>query len=215
MHHVKHLPAAPEKPADTRYPIHELLRRRWSPRAFSDRPVQPDAVRSLLEAARWAASSRNEQPWRFTIATQDNPTEFRRLLSCLRERNIIWAQHAPVLMLSVAKLYFDRDGKLNRHAFHDVGLAVQNMIIQATALGLSARQMGGFYVDKARQTFNIPEDYEPVAVIALGYAGDVKILPEDLRRRELQPRARYELESLVFTGTWEHTSPLLSGDKSQ
>jgi len=123
-----------EKPAETQYPIHDLLRRRWSPRAFSDRRVDPAIMRSLLEAARWAPSSYNEQPWSFIVATKDDPVEFGRLLSCLVEGNIQWAQHAPVLMVSVARLSFEDDGKPNRHAFHDVGQAVANLSVQATAL---------------------------------------------------------------------------------
>src|SRR5437879_4076372 len=125
-----------EKLAETQYPIHGLLRRRWSPRAFSSRPVEPDKLRSLWEAARWAPSSYNEQPWSFIVATKDDEAEYARLLSCLVEGNIQWAQHAPVLMVSVARLSFEEDGKPNRHAFHDVGQAVSNLIVQATALGL-------------------------------------------------------------------------------
>ena len=132
------------KVAETRYPIHELLRERWSPRAFADRMVEPEKLRSLLEAARWAPSSSNEQPWSFIVATKEHAGEYERLLSCLVEGNVRWAQHAPVLMLSVATLVFERNQKPNRHAFHDVGLAVENLIIQGTALGLFVHQMAGF-----------------------------------------------------------------------
>jgi nitroreductase len=110
-----------EKPADANHPIHDLRRRRWSPRVFSDRRVEPEKLRSLLEAARWAPSCFNEQPWSFIVATKENPAEYDRLLSCLVEGNVRWAQRAPVLMLSVAKLHFERDGQKNRHAFHNVG----------------------------------------------------------------------------------------------
>jgi len=198
-----------EKPANTRYPIHELLRQRWSPRAFSARSVEPAVLRRLLEAARWAASARNEQPWRFIVATKESPAEFERLLNCLKEGNRRWVRYAPVLMLSVARLRFERDGKMNRHAFHDVGLAVQNLIIQAMALDLFAHQMAGYHVDQARHEFNIPQDYEPVAMIALGYPGDPDSLPEDLQRRELKPRQRRPLEAFVFGGTWDQSSPLI------
>ncbi len=132
-----------EKPADAQYPIHDLIKRRWSPRAFSDRPVERDILRSLLEAARWAPSSNNEQPWNFIVATKDDQAEFSRLLSCLVEGNSLWAQHAPVLMVSVARMSFEDDGKPNRHAFHDVGQAVANLIVQATTLGLMVHQMAG------------------------------------------------------------------------
>ena len=200
-----------EKPAETQYPIHELLRRRWSPRAFSDRRVDPAIMRSLLEAARWAPSSYNVQPWSFIVATKDDPVEFGRLLSCLVEGNIQWAQHAPVLMVSVARLSFEDDGKPNRHAFHDVGLAVANLIVQATALGLVVHQMAGILPDKIRKLYGIPEGYEAVAGIALGYPGDPQSLPEGLRKRELAPRERKPLTEFVFSGSWGQTSPLVSG----
>jgi len=203
-----------EKPADTQYPIHELLRRRWSPRAFSDRRVEPDTLRSLLEAARWAPSSYNEQPWSFIVATKDDPAEFSRLLSCLVEGNIQWAQHAPVLMVSVARLSFEDDGKPNRHAFHDVGLAVANLIVQATALGLVVHQMAGIFPDKIRELYGIPEGYEAVAGIALGYPGDPQSLPEGLRKREMAPRERNPVTEFVFTGRWGQASPIITGDGS-
>ena len=200
-----------EKPAETRYPIHDLLRRRWSPRAFSERRVEPDTLRSLLEAARWAPSSNNEQPWSFIVATKDDPVEFGRLLSCLVESNIQWAQHAPVLMVSVARLTFEDDGKPNRHAFHDVGLAVANLIVQATALGLVVHQMAGIFPDKIRELYGIPEGYEAVAGIALGYPGDPQSLPDGLRKRELAPRERKHVTEFVFSGRWGQASPIVTG----
>ncbi len=195
------------KPAETKYPIHELLRQRWSPRAFSDRMVEPENLRSLLEASRWAPSSYNEQPWNFIMATKEDRTEYDRLLSCLTETNILWAQKAPVLMVSVAKLHFTETGQPNRHAFHDVGLASENLAIQATSMGLFVHMMAGFYPDKVRELFKIPEGYEPVAAIALGYPGDPQTLPERLRERELTPRRRKLLQEFVFTGQWGKTPP--------
>lgn len=200
-----------EKPATTQYPIHDLLKRRWSPRAFSDRPVEADALRSLLEAARWAPSSYNEQPWSFLAAAKQEPAEYARLLSCLVEGNIQWAQHAPVLMISVARLAFEENGKPNRHAFHDVGQAVGDLTVQATALGLVVHQMAGFHPDKVRELYGVPEQFEPVAGIALGYPGDPRSLPEKLREREAAPRERKPLTEFVFTGRWGKTSPLVSG----
>ncbi len=199
-----------EKLAPTDFPIHDLLRRRWSPQAFSDRPVEPEKLRSLLEAARWAPSSFNEQPWAYLVATRDDPEEYARLLSVLVEGNIGWAQRAPVLMLSLAKLNFERNGKPNRHAFHDVGLASANLITQATALGLAVHQMAGFHAEKARELYGIPAGWEPVAAIALGYPGEADSLPEPIRQRELAPRARKPLEQFVFTGRWGGASRLVS-----
>ena len=197
-----------EKPADTQYPIHDLLKKRWSPRAFADRPVAPDALRSLLEAARWAPSSNNAQPWSFIVVTKDNEAEHGRLVSCLMEGNIPWAQRAPVLVVSVARMSFEDGGKPNRHAFHDVGQAVANLSIQATALGLVVHQMAGFYPEKVKELFGVPESFEPVAAIALGHPGDPESLLEKFRSRETAPRARKPLSEFVFSGQWGKTLPL-------
>lgn len=201
-----------EKPADNSHPILEPIRRRWSPRAFADRPVAPEALRRLLEAARWAPSSFNEQPWSFIVATRDQTEEFERLLGCLVEGNRSWARHAPVLMLSVAKLRFERNDKPNRHAWHDVGLAVENLIIQATSLDIFCHQMAGILPDRAREEFGIPEGHEPVAAMALGYAGDPDSLPEERRESERAPRSRRPLEEFVFTGAWGEASEIVSSD---
>jgi len=197
-----------EKLADTTYPIEPLLRQRWSPRAFADRPVEPEKLLRLWEAARWSASCANQQPWYFLVATKEEAVEYARLLSCLRETNQQWASHAPVLMVSVAKLAFDMNGQPNRYAFHDVGLAVANLIVQATALGLYVHQMAGFYPDKVRELYGVPDGFEPVAGIVLGYPGDPTTLSEELRQREVAPRARKPLEAFIFQGAWGQTSPL-------
>ena len=197
-----------DNPAKTTHPIHDLLSRRWSPRAFAERMVEREKLGSVLEAARWAPSCYNEQPWFFIVATKENPEEYNRLLGCLVEFNQQWAGKAPVLMLSVAKLQFERNQKPNRHATHDVGLATENLVIQATALGLVAHQMAGFDADKAREEFQIPENCEPMAAIALGYPGDPKTLPLELSEKELAPRARKPLASFVFAGRWGAPSPL-------
>lgn len=195
------------KPAETSTPIHDLIAHRWSPRAFDSRPVEPEKLRTLFEAARWAPSSYNAQPWYFIVGTKDNPENYNRVLESLIEFNQGWAKQAPVLALSVAKLKFD-DGKPNRHAFHDVGQAAANLGLQAEALALSVHQMAGIEAEKARKLFNIPADYEAVAGIALGYAGDPASLSEELRKRELAPRQRKPLESFVFTGQWGKSLPL-------
>ena len=130
-----------EKPANTDYPIEEILRRRWSPRAFSERMVETEKLKRLFEAVRWAPSSFNEQPWSFIVATKQKQEEHARLLSCLVEKNQQWAHLAPVLMVSIARSNFEKTGKPNRHAFHDVGLAMGNLLVEATALGLCVHQM--------------------------------------------------------------------------
>jgi nitroreductase len=199
-----------EKPAETDYPIEEILRRRWSPRAFSGRMVEPEKLRSLWEAARWAPSSFNEQPWHFIVATKDDDANYEKLLSCLAERNQQWARLAPVLMFSVAKLNFEKTGRPNRHAFHDVGLAVGNLLVQATALGLFVHQMAGFSPEKVRELFGVPEGYEAVAGIAVGYPGEVDVLPEAFRAQELAIRRRKPISSFVFNGRWGEPSFLLT-----
>lgn len=191
-----------DKPAPTQFPIHELLSRRWSPRAFDERPVEPEKLACLFEAARWAPSSNNAQPWRFIVGTKDT-SAYRRLFECLREGNQRWAQRAPVLILSVAKLTFD-DGSPNRHAYHDVGLAAENLVLQATAMGLASHQMAGYHPDKAKVEFGIPAEYESVAMIAIGYPGDLAVLNERLREREMRPRERSPVTDLVFAGAWGH-----------
>jgi nitroreductase len=199
-----------EKPAQTKYPIEHLIARRWSPRAFEDRPVEPEKLKSLFEAARWAPSSNNEQPWRFLAATKEaNQADYDRLFSCLFEGNAKWVFRAPVLILSVASLLFEDDGKPNRHAMHDTGMAVENLVLQATALGLQAHQMAGYDVEKARKECQIPSAFEPVAMIAVGYHGDPAILPDYLREREFKPRERQPIEDFVFSARWSQPSPLV------
>jgi nitroreductase len=198
-----------EKPAPVQHPIHELLQRRWSPHAFASRPVEPQKLQSLFEAARWAASSFNEQPWSFLIAIKDQPAEFSKMLDCLVEGNRLWAQAAPVLIITVAKLAFDKSGKPNRHALHDVGQATANLSMQATAEVLFLHQMAGFDPAKAREAYAIPPTHEPVAVIALGYPGDVTTLPEALRQRTLAERSRKPIDQFVFSGKWGQTASSL------
>ena len=191
-----------QKTGTTRYPIHELIAERWSPRAFTDEPVSAEALGSVLEAARWAPSCFNEQPWRFLVATRDDAEGFERLASFLMEGNA-WARQAPVLILAVARTTFERNDSANRHALHDVGLAAQNLSLQAQALGLSTHQMAGFEADRAREVLGLPDGFEPVSMIALGHRAEPDSLPEALREREIAPRVRKELEDVVFDATWQ------------
>ncbi len=191
-----------DKRATTAFPIHDLIAERWSPRVFAARAVESEKLGSLFEAARWAPSSFNEQPWSFLVATQEEPQEFERLAACLVEGNA-WARKAPVLALSVAKRAFERNGRENRHAFHDVGLASGNLVLQAQALGLHVHQMAGFDAERARRDLGIPDGHDPVAMIALGYLGDPGSLPAPLAERERQPRERKPLASFVFGAGWK------------
>lgn len=191
-----------DKTATTAYPIHDLLARRWSPLSFAARAVERETLGSVLEAARWAASCYNEQPWSFFVASRDDADGYEKLASCLVPGNRAWAAKAPVLMLSVARTTFARNGKPNRHAYHDVGLATGQLMLQAVALGLHTHAMGGFDAERAASVLAIPDGSEAVAMIALGYRGSGDELPEELRAREAAPRSRKELESFVFAGTW-------------
>jgi nitroreductase len=189
-----------EKPAGTQFPIHELLKRRWSTRAFSNQPLEVGALRSVFEAARWAPSSGNGQPWSFIVARREQAAEFEKLASVLNPGNA-WARQAGVLALSVAAL--DRGpGKPNRHAWHDVGLASENLALQAYSMGLAVHMMAGFDVAMAREIFAIPERWDPVAMIALGHPGDPHDLPEEIQRKDLTPRQRRPIAEFVYTGKW-------------
>ncbi len=199
----------PDKRASTDYPIQEILAQRWSPYAFQDRPVPDTDLRSLFEAARWAASSFNEQPWTYLVATQEHPEQFHQLLSCLVEFNQAWAKAAPVLALGVVSLRFTHSGQVNRAAVHDLGLAAGNLLVEATARGLWVHQMLGILPDKARQIFEIPDGFEAWTGLAIGYRGDPAILPEALQERDRTPRQRKPLNQFVFSGKWGDASPLV------
>jgi nitroreductase len=199
-----------KRPAPAAVPIHDLISHRWSPRAFDPRPVEPEKLRSLFEAARWASSSYNAQPWSFIVATKDDPENFRKVLDSFVEFNQGWAKNAPVVALSVAAHKMPHDGSQNRHAFHDVGQAAATLALQATALGLQIHQMAGIIPDKARQIFSIPADHEAVAGFAIGYPGDPSSLPDQMREREHAPRDRKPASSFVFTGTWGKVSPIVA-----
>jgi nitroreductase len=193
-------------PAD--HPILPVLADRWSPRAFADRPVEPQKLAQLFEAARWAASSFNEQPWRFILAIRDNEAEFARALACLVEFNQQWARTAPVLVLTAVSTAFAKNGKPNRCAQHDLGLAMGNLSAQATALGLVLHQMAGVEPEKIRETYAVPDGFEPMTAFALGYLGDPQILPERMRDGESAPRIRKPLSETVFAGQWDRPADL-------
>jgi nitroreductase len=195
-----------DKPAATDVALHELIRNRWSPRAFADKAVPSETLRSLFEAARWAPSSNNEQPWAYLVATKDDAQGYANMLGVLVEFNASWAKNAPVLALSVAHLKTQRDGKPNRVAVHDVGSATAQLTFEANSRDLLVHQMAGFDGEKARQAFVIPSDWEPVAAMAIGYRGNPDSLPEKLRERELAARTRKPLAEFVMSGSWGHTA---------
>ena len=192
-----------EKLANPDHPVHELIAQRWSPYAFDPRPVEREKLLSCLEAARWSASSYNEQPWTFIVAQRENEAEFRQLLGCLLEGNQAWAKNAGVLMITVVCKTFTKNGKPNRVAEHDIGLAAGNLTLQATALGLHVHQMAGVDLDKARQTYAIPDSHEPLTGIAIGYAAaNLDNADEQFAQRDQAPRNRKPVSEIAFSGTW-------------
>jgi len=199
-----------QKPASINFPVHDLIRDRWSPRAFANKPVEPAVLASLFEAARWAPSSNNEQPWAYLVATKDDAEAYAKTLSVLVEFNASWAKDAAVLILAVAGLKFHANGTPNRNAFYDTGAATALFTVEATHRGLGVHQMAGFDPAKAKQVFEIPEDWEPIAAMAIGYPGDPNSLPQKLRDREVAPRTRKPLTEFVMSGRWGHTSPIVS-----
>lgn len=199
-----------QKPAMTDFPVHELIRNRWSPRAFSDRAIEPAILASLFEAARWAASSFNEQPWAYIVATKDDKVNFDKILGTMVEFNAGWAKNAPALAIAVSKLAFAKNQTPNRNAQYDTGAASALLSIEATAHGLAVHQMAGFDPEKARQAFGIPAGWEAIAAMAIGYPGDPESLPQPLKDRELAPRTRKPIREFVMAGGWGHTAPFVS-----
>jgi nitroreductase len=187
---LKHAPGVPG--------VLEIILQRWSPRAFSDKAVSPDDLKRIFEAARWAASSFNEQPWRFFLGYRGDPT-YQKIFDSLMEFNQAWTKAAPVLILSVAKGTFSHNDSPNRFALHDTGAATANLALQATALGLHAHSMAGLDPKKARAAFDIPPDYEIGSVTAVGYLGDPSELPDQFREKELALRVRKPLPEIVLS----------------
>jgi nitroreductase len=187
------------KAARTTVPIHPLLAARFSPRAFDQaRAVTDDELIALFEAARWAPSSGNAQPWRFIVGRLGDSAH-ARIVETLSRGNRNWAPRAPVLLLAITQVVRD-DGSPARHAAYDLGQSVAHLTFQAAALGLAVHQMAGFSVEAARAAFGVPERYEPFTVVALGAIGDPSWLPDDLRERELSARRRRSLAETVFSG---------------
>jgi nitroreductase len=179
------------------YPVADLIEQRRSRRAYSSQPIETEKIHSLFEAARWAPSSMNEQPWAYLYATQDQPELWNKLLETLNESNRVWAKHAPLLILSMARKTLIRNGAVNGAARYDVGAANAFLSMQATQLGLNVHQMGGYDRQKAIENLNIPETHEPMVIMAVGYLGSTENLSENLKNREVAPRERYTQEFFV------------------
>lgn len=203
---------APEllsKPAPAEHPIHEHLASRWSPRAYAaDQPVPHKQLAQLFEAARWAPSSSNEQPWSFIVGEKGDET-WNKVFDTLVPFNQAWAKNASVLVLGLARKVFQRNGNPNLYAMYDLGQAVSMLLTQATSLGLTTHQMAGFDRDKARATFQVPDNQEIGAVIAIGYQAEVSVLPPELQEKEVAPRSRNKIDTFVFAGEFGRTAELL------
>lgn len=190
------------------HPIHDFLTKRWSPYGFGDRDVAEEDLLAILEAARWAPSSYNEQPWRYLMARRTQVEAFQNLVSCLVEANQVWAKHAPVLLVGVTMLKFSRNGHPNKAAAHDLGLAAGNICLEATARGLYVHQMIGIIPERVRELYRLPDDAEPLTALALGYLGDGNNLPVALQERDRTPRARHPISSFVFENTWGESTQI-------
>lgn len=192
------------KPAISSAPIHDILQNRWSPRSFdADKNIDTQTLTALLEAARWAPSCFNDQPWRFLVCDKTaHLVAWEKLLSALAEKNQLWAKNAPVLILSLAMHDFGHNGKPNRWSAYDVGAASISLCLQATAMGLATHQMGGFDAEQCKQLFSLPNSCTPMSVIAVGYQAEAEQLPDELKENELKARSRKPLSECFYFGEW-------------
>jgi nitroreductase len=193
-----------QKPADTQVEIHGIIKTRWSPRAFNpDKQVSHDDLFALMEAAHWAPSCFNDQPWRFVVCNKiTDKISWEAALGIIVEKNRRWAKNAPLLILVVAMDHFNHNGQPNRWASYDTGAASVSLCLQATALGMCTHQMGGFNTDKAREVFNLPNNCSPISMIAVGYQDKVEVLDDDFKENELATRSRAPLNERFFVGQW-------------
>lgn len=196
-----------EKPANTLLEIHPVLKKRWSPRAFRDQAVTNEQLHRIFEAARWAPSSHNDQPWRFIVGTKGDDT-WNKLYECMVEFNQKWAGNAPVLILAVGKKISDKTGKDNQVFMYDVGQSMAYITFQLEHEGLVAHQMGGFSKGKATELFSIPEDHAPLVMMAIGYQDTPDTLPADFAKMEKAPRSRRPVGELVFSGSFGNPARL-------
>jgi len=176
----------------------EIIKNRWSPVSFSREPVEEFKLKSILEAAGYAPSSMNEQPWMFIMTTKQYPEKFIDFVGFLDDSNQIWARNAYALIISLARMNFTYKNRLNKYAFHDTGLAVGNMLMQAQSMNVYVHQMGGFSPEKVKLYFSLAEDIEPVAIMALGYLGDGNELPDELKERDKTRKKKRNISEFAF-----------------
>ena len=194
-----------DRKAITSVPINELLARRWSPRAFDvKRGVSKEQIAALLEAARWAPSCNGDEPWRFLMWNRAADAQgWQKAFDCLSDNNKKWVRNAPLLFLSCAGSVFEHNGKPNRWGQHDTGMAALSLALEAVAQGLAAHQMGGFDIAKTRAAFAIPDDWMPMAMIAVGYQAAPDVIDdEETRAKELKLRGRKAVGERFYAGGW-------------
>lgn len=195
------------KKAKTKHSIHEILESRWSPRAFADKPVEKQKIRSLFEAARWTPSSYNQQPWRFVVGFREDET-YRKIYEALAGPNKPWAKDAPVLIASFGRKFLNDSEDNNLPYQYDTGQSVASLSFQATHMGLYVHQMGGFSARKMVKNFEVPVQYKPMTVLAVGYIGTPDQLPESLQEAEKAERTRFDFDDIVFSGNFGMKSGL-------
>jgi nitroreductase len=178
--------------------ILEIIQERWSPYSFSSTPVEGFKLKAMFEAAGYAPSCNNEQPWAFVFSTRDEKEVFNDYVEFLSDGNKVWAKHAYALIISMARTKFSYNGKPNRYAFHDTGMAVANLLLQALTLDVYVHQMGGYSVEKVKKYFKLGDDIEPVAMMAVGYLGDGSSLTPELLKRDEKRRPRKSVNEFVF-----------------
>ena len=178
--------------------ILEIIQERWSPYSFSPAPVEDFKLKAMFEAAGYAPSCNNEQPWLFVITTREDETVFDDFIGFMADGNKIWAKNAFAIVISMARIRFSHSGKPNRWAFHDTGMAVSNLLLQALALDVYVHQMGGYSVEKVKEYFNLGDDIEPIAMMAVGYLGDGSSLTPELLKRDEVRRPRKSITEFVY-----------------
>lgn len=196
-----------KKPASNNFPVGKLFKHRWSPRAFSEKQVEKEKLQSIFEAARWAPSARNEQPWRFILGQKGDGT-WEKIFESLVEWNQQWTVRAPILVLNLGKKVYDFKNMPNETYQYDTGQAVAMMVTEAVNQGLIGHQMSGFTAEKAIESFEIPDDYRPISVTAFGYYGDPELLPLEMKKSEFEERKRRPLVETVFTNKFGVSSKL-------
>ena len=194
-----------DRRAVTSVPINELAARRWSTRAFdASRGVSPSQVAALIEAARWAPSCYGAEPWRFMMWDRaKDPAGWQQVYDCLSDNNRKWCKNVPLFFLACAASSFEHNGKPNRWAQYDTGMAALALSLEAVAQGLAAHQMGGFDIPKLRAAAGVPDDFMPMALIAVGHPAAPEVIDDgEILQKELKARGRKPVAERFYGGSW-------------